>query len=350
MFHLSDKEEPGGLIQSWFSKNIESKRIESKRIAKRKKVKSLKMSSVNHSQTHVNQYCHDLQKIYRNLDPNAMTSLAAIFFSLGLLGVLMNSFVVFCIHKTKQLDVQSIQLFRNFSIIDIFNSIINFIHLKAIFSDPRQTGCTFNYVLACMLKFSIHSSRMMVPITAIDRYIHIKHHAEYALIFTPLRFKFIHVLYFICTLYQSSITTVIVLVNGTYPSLKYTIPLSCAVVLLTVFLYLKSINLLKQHVNTTTNLTSSKRSIVKITSLYFYGYLFNIAILLAQPFLAKIVIQISGANSSASSVQRVIFHVTPTLIAIVNALAFLWINRKCRALLRSFFKFNNTDSVSTIDN
>ena len=303
------------------------------------------MPALNHTQTSVSLYCHDMRKVYENLDSKAKIILTVIFASLAVLGVLINSLVVFCIHRTKQLDVQSIRLFHNSSIITILNSMTNFVHLKAIL-DPYETGCIFHYSLTCMLKFAIYSSRFMVPITAIDRFIHIKYHNNYSSIFTPLRFKMIHVVYFICTVYQSSIATVLVALKVDLTSLKFTLPLNVVTALGSIFLYLKSIHLLQRHVDTTT-ISTSQRSIVKITSMYFYAYVFNMMIFLAQPFLVKMIHYIAGPDSSALSVQLLVFHVTPTAIGIVNAFAFLKINRKCCGLLKSFLRFND-DAVSTI--
>ena len=166
----------------------------------------------------------------------------------------------------------------------------------------------------------------MVPITAIDRYIHIKYHNNYSSIFSPFRFKIVHVLYFIFVFYQVSISMVI------------TMPLNAIFFIVVVSFYLKSIYLLKLHVNSI-ELSSSKRNIVKIASRYFYFYLLNMIVLLIHPFVTRWIKNSEGEDSSALSFNRVIFFAIPTSIAVGNALSFLWINRKCRNLLKSFLFF-----------
>ena len=297
---------------------------------------------VNYS---ANQGCQDIRKIYENLDQEAKIILTGFFATLGILGILCNSFVVFCIHKTKQLEIQSIKLFRNFSIIDTFNSIVNFLHLKIIL-DPQETECMLHYSQRALILWTIYSSVFMVPITAIDRYIHIKYHNNYSSIFSPFRFKIVHVLYFIFVFYQVSISMVITVWKGLYKDLIYTMPLNAIVFIVVVSFYLKSIYLLKLHVNSI-ELSSSKRNIVKIASRYFYFYLLNMIVLLIHPFITRWIKNSEGADSSALSFNRVIFFVIPTSIAVGNALSFLWINRKCRHLLKSFLCFGRDPSSST---
>ena len=291
--------------------------------------------------------CQDIREIYENLDQEAKIILTGFFATWGALGILCNSLVVLCIHKTKQLQIQSIKLIRNFSIIDTFNSIVNFLHLKIIL-DPHETECMFYYSLRALILWSIYSSVFMVAITAFDRYIHIKYNNNYSSIFSPFRFKIVHVVYFICAFYQVSISMVITVWKGLYKDLIYTMPSNAIVFIVVVSFYLKSIYLLKKHVNSF-ELSSSKKNIVKIASLYFYFYLLNMIVLLIHPFLTRWIISSAGAVSSALSVNRVMFFVIPSSIAVGNALSFLWINRKCRNLFKSCLCFGS-DSVSSTEN
>ena len=141
------------------------------------------MSVSVHQSNITNIFCQDLKEMYGNIDSKSKIFLTTILSLLGILGVLCNSLVVFCIHKTKQVDIQSIKLYRNFSIIDTFNSIINFVHLKAIIFDPYQTDCMEFYLLRFFLHWAIFSSSYMVPVTGLDRYIHIKYLNNYAIVF-----------------------------------------------------------------------------------------------------------------------------------------------------------------------
>lgn len=180
------------------------------------------MSVSVHQSNITNIFCQDLKEMYGNIDSKSKIFLTTILSLLGILGVLCNSLVVFCIHKTKQVDIQSIKLYRNFSIIDTFNSIVNFVHLKAIIFDPYQTECMEFYLLRFFLHWAIFSSSYMVPVTGLDRYIHIKYLNNYTIVFTPLKFIIVFVLYFICALTQAVASVVLIVFKGAYADLKYT--------------------------------------------------------------------------------------------------------------------------------
>ena len=293
------------------------------------------MSVSVHQSNITNIFCQDLKEIYGNIDSKSKIFLTTILSLLGILGVLCNSLVVFCIHKTKQVDIQSIKLYRNFSIIDTFNSIINFVHLKAIIFDPYQTDCMEFYLLRFFLHWAIFSSSYMVPVTGLDRYIHIKYLNNYAIVFTPLKFITVFVLYFICALTQAVASVVLIVFKGAYADLKYTMPLNFSCFLLIVFLQLKSIYLLKNL--SMIGISSSKRNIVKIASMYFYFYLLTSLVLIVHSFVTKLLKNSRSVDLSLLSVNRVIFFTIPSFMAIGNALTFLWINRKCRTFLKSAF-------------
>ena len=292
-------------------------------------------------------YCQHRRKIYQNLDTNARIVLTSCFSVIGVIGVLVNLLVIFIIHRTKQLDVQSVQLFRNFSILDAFTSIINFVHLKAIL-DPNQAGCEVYYVLSFLLHWAIYSSSFMVLITGLDRYIHIKYLKDYKIIFTPLRFKVVLVLYFICIIYQSSITAFMLISKGPVTAGPYTMPLNVFGLIGIIYFYSKSIFILKKHSADTITTLSTKKSIVKIAVLYFYFYLFNIAILLVYQALANWTGALNNVDLSTQSVLGTVYSIFPTLTAIVNAFAFLLINTKSRNWLKSFFTSNRVFNSSKI--
>ena len=289
------------------------------------------LTSWNYTQENV--FCQDLRGVYGNIDSKGKIALTIIFSSLGIIGFLSNSLVVICIHKTKQLDVQSIKLYRNFSVIDAFNSFVNFVHLKIIL-DPYQTECVYHYILRSMLHWTLFSSSFMIPVTAIDRYIHIKHHNNYATVFSPLRFKIALVLYFICSIIQSIVATVVVSLKGFYADLKYTMPLNFIFFVAIVFLHLRSIHLLKKY-SMASSISSSKRNIVKIASMYFYFYLCSVLIILIHPFVTSWLRNSIDTDLSVLSVNRTIYFSVTTFMAIGNAMTFLWINQKCRNLLKS---------------
>ena len=284
-------------------------------------------------------FCQHRRNIYQNLNVYTRNILVSSFAVIGFIGVLVNLLVVFVIHRTKQLNVQSIQLFHIFSILDAFTSSINFVHLKAFF-DPYQTRCEVYYVLSFLLHWGIYSSSFMVLITGLDRYIHVKYLIDYKVIFTSLRFKMVLVLYFVCVIYQSSITAFMVILKGPKTAGPYTMPLSVLGLIGITYLYSKSIIILKKHSKDSIDISPSKRNIVKIAVFYFYFYLINITILLVFQALANWTGVTISVDLNGQSVLGIIYTIAPTITTIVNALAFLLINKKSCVWLKSCFKFN----------
>ena len=70
--------------------------------------------------------------------------------------------VVFVIHKTSQLSMQSIKLFRVLSIIDTLNSTVILLHLKVMLYP--QASCMYYYVLNFLLFFGIYNTMCIVAV------------------------------------------------------------------------------------------------------------------------------------------------------------------------------------------
>ena len=285
-----------------------------------------------------NAYCQHRRSIYQNLDPKARIILSVLFAPSGIIGILCNSLVVYCIHKTRQLNLQSMNLLRNFSALDITTSSVNFVFLKVIL-DPYAAECRFYYAFCFLRTWAIYSSFYMVPVTGFDRYIHIQYSADYGRVFTPLRKNAVLVLYLACVLYLSITSTVTRILNGPHTSFKYTMPLNVFIFLATNIFYLRSMLTLKTHA-ARTNIggvtSSSRRSIIKITAVYYYFYLVSSLVLLTHPFLAKWM-RVSFGDSSILSIHRLSSSFISTIASISSAVALLWINTKSRNCLKSLF-------------
>ena len=299
-------------------------------------------------------YCQYRRTIYQNLKPNAKITLRFVFTAVGIIGVLINALVVVVIHRTKQLNVQSIILFRNFSILDIFTSLTNFVHLKAILDEQHhKTKCEVYYVLTFILHWAIYSSSFMVFITGLDRYIHIKYLTDYDIIFTRNRFKVVGLVYLTSVLYQATATTVALMSKGPKTAGEYTVILNVLVFLGIIFFYSRSIFMLKKHMKATRRISSMKRNITKIAALYFYFYIINIGILIMFQVVGNWTKVLDGVDASSNSVIGIIYFILPGFTAIVNAFGFLRINRKAKRWMKSFLPTNrriqNIDNVSMGD-
>ena len=282
-------------------------------------------------------YCQFRRTIYQNLEPNTKTTLGVAFTVVGIIGVLINTLVVIVIHRTKQLNIQSIELFRNFNIIDIFISMTNFLHLIAILDlHHHETKCKVYYILTFLLHLAIYSSSFMVFFTGLDRYIHIKYLKDYNSVFTRLRFKLVGLLFLVYVLYQSIATTISLVTLGPRSAAKYTLELNVLIFVGIIFFYSRSLFILKRHLKATREISSMKRNIVKICALYFYFYIINIGILIIYQVVGNWTKVLDGFDESTKSVIGIIYFIFPGLTTIVNAFGFLWINRKAKRWIKSF--------------
>ena len=295
-------------------------------------------------------YCEYRRRIYEKLDSNAKLILITLFSITGVFGVFSNIVVVFAIHKTNQLTIQSIKLFRVLSILDTFNSMSNFFHLKSIVQ-PFNTSCNYLCAMHFVLYFGIYNSTFMVAVVALDRFLHIFYLQNYNSVFTVPRFRFAITITLLMSVYQSCATVVSIISNRPGGSGKYTFHLNVLCFVSVIFFYTASLVKLKTHSQVSLNISNTQRSILRITAMYFYFYLVNLASLLLFQILFNWtdVIANLGDESDRRLVGTVYFNI-PAIIGTVNAIAFLWINRRSRDWLKSFFRPNRVAAVEAQQN
>ena len=288
---------------------------------------------------HTLSYCQYKHQLYENLDSNAKLVLIILFFITGVLGVFSNIVVVFAIHKTNQLTIQSIKLFYFLSIFDAFNSLSNFFHLKVMLF-PYQTSCIYIYALNLALHLFLYNSMFMVGVVALDRFLHITYLQNYSSVFTAKRFKLSIAITLLIVTYQASATMISGLINGHGFAGRYTIYLNTVGFVFVIFLYTASLVKLRTHIRTVANISNTQRSILKITAMWFNFYFVNLASLLLYQFLNNWTNILSKLSKSEISVIKVGYLNIPAFIGTVNAFAFLWVNKKSRNWLKTFFRPN----------
>ena len=286
-----------------------------------------------------NDYCTVIRDMYGSVETNTKIALVTVFSLTGFMGVLFNVVLVIAIHKTNQLAVQSIRLFRLLSILDTFNSIINFFHLRIMLL-ANKSSCFLYYALNYLVFFAMYNSFAMVVVVAIDRLMHVRYLQNYSRVFTSLRFKLTIGVFMILALYQSCATTYSNIAEGPRKGGKYTIQLNVIFFFAIIFFYTSSLVILKKHSQSSvvTNLSNSTRNILKITGLYFYFYIINVSV----PLLYQIVGNWTGLllklDENGKSVAGIVIYNMPAFIGAVNAVAFLRINKKCRRWVGSFLQ------------
>ena len=187
-----------------------------------------------------NQFCQHRGTIYQNLNGPVRNALITVFACTGIFGFFINLLVVYLIHKTQQLEIQSIRLIRNLNSIDCVNSLINSLHLIAI-GDPYHTRCEFFYTMAFLRNWIIYNSTFTVVVVAIDRFIHVKYLNDYGRVLTSFRFNILLVLYIFCVLLQSCLHSFVNVLKGPFNAAFYVMPLNYSIFTVTVVIYVWSI-------------------------------------------------------------------------------------------------------------
>ena len=288
---------------------------------------------------HTLPYCQYKRQLYENLDSNGKLVLIILFFITSVLGVFSNIVVVFAIHKTNQLTIQSIKLFLVLSILDTFNSMSIFFLLRVMFN-PLTASCSYFYFLIFVLHFGTYNSTFMIAVVALDRFLHIFYMQSYSSVFTAKRFKFAISITLLLVMYQASATLISAVINGPGVAGTYTIYLNVLFLLFIIVFYSMSLVKLRTHSRTVANISNTQRSILKITAMWFNFYFVNLASLLLYQFLNNWTNILSKLSKSEISVIKVGYLNIPAFIGTVNAFAFLWVNKKSRNWLKTFFRPN----------
>ena len=131
-------------------------------------------------------------------------------------GVLCHALIVLSIHRIRQLGSQSIKLFRNINIIEMFP-------FEACFRNIQYRMYVLLLRHVCAFFGAVYSSSFMVPLLCLDRYIHVKYTNEYSSIFTPIRFNVLFILSLAGSLCHSYVSTAAVMMGGALKAIRYTL-------------------------------------------------------------------------------------------------------------------------------
>ena len=281
--------------------------------------------------------CHHRRNLHGNLQSNVQFLMIVLFSVSGGFGIFSNMVVVFAIHKTKQMTIQSIKLFHVLSLISIFNSMTNLFRIKGVLF-PYQSSCLYYYAIIFTFFLGVYSSFFMIVVVGLDRYLHITYLQNYSSVFTAKRFKLAITITLLMALYQASATVFSAAMNGPGLAGKYTIPLNALIAVSIIFFYTASLVHLRRRNRFVANTSFAQRRILRITCMYFYFYLANMLILLMYQSLLNWTDIFSKLTQGEKNLLMLSAVNVPTSICIIHAIAFLWINRKSREWLKSFFR------------
>ena len=164
---------------------------------------------------------------------------------------------------------------------------------------------------------------------------HVRYMNEYATTYNKCRFRLSLLAVFIAVLCQSTVTISVNTIQGNRKAFPFVLTVNIIIFITVVILYGKTIGILKAHKRENRSLSSDKRNIVKLSTVYLYLYV------LIQGFLL-VHLMVLSRKHSLLSVQgknffNVFYAVIPSFSGVVNGFAFLMINRRSRILLRQAF-------------
>ena len=240
--------------------------------------------SVEHKVNSPITLCHYQRNLHDNPQPYLKLVLVVLFSVSGVFGLFSNIVVVFAIHKTNQLAIQPIKLFRVLSFISIFNSLTTLFRIKGLLH-PYQSSCLYYHILNFAFFIGVYNSFFIIVVVALDRFLHITYLQNYSSVFTATRFKLSIAATLLLALYQGSATVISLMINGPDAGAKYTFHLNVVIAASIIFFYTASLVLLRRRNRFIANVSFTQRRILRITSTYFYFYLVNMLALLTYQIL-----------------------------------------------------------------
>ena len=250
----------------------------------------------------------------------------------GFIGITMNSIVIFFITRTRQARRnQSIKLLLYLSMVDIFTSLVSFLRITTL--DPGSAeNCNLGAIYYTIQLLSFYMSIYLYALTGFDRFLRIKYLEEYSNVFSKKRFYTVLSTYLFICLFQFIITGFLDSQAYIGYTFQFTFPINVIVMILIIVFYVLSMIYLRRYQRTNQNISEATKSVMKITVVYLYLFIFNIGtIVIVQIFLGSFKLSKSEVIG-----LRNLTGVLPPVIGTLNAIAFLIVNPPTRNLISRF--------------
>ena len=275
-------------------------------------------------------FCRERKQQYDSIPRDGKTFLIAIFSLFCVAGILLNSFVILIIAKTKQYQNQSIKLIMLLSGVDLFNSLTNVLHVGLLLWF-RKVSCIATVLFYFISLLAIYSSAFVVSLVGLDRYLRVLYLNDYQTKFTTFRFHLAICACAFLVIWQSGFSTFSNAQAHYGSGAAYTLPVNAMIVLCITTMYLLSIFKLKGHHKENRSLSTSTRNIVRLATVYFYLYIICQGFMVVYHFFLNVLRRDFG--KSVGPFLAVFIYIIPSLAGTVNAIAFLLINRKAKSFV-----------------
>ena len=288
--------------------------------------------------TSLQQNCVETIHLYRNVNKSWRSGIISGYFILsGILGILINSLLVFLIVRTKQNRNQSMKILMYGSIIGIMNGCISCIHCLQLLIDM---SC-FEFISTNILKlFSVYFSGYFTLIVVLDRYIRVKYCNEYEQVFTPNKLRILIGFVLFLTISFSIATPIVNYNYGSGSAIPFTFSFNLMIFVLGIVLYILSVKKLSSHAENHRDISASNRNIVKFIKIHFFIFILGHGFIIfvhqgLLRFLSLFYKHIIFQYREEIACFLITNYNLPTLIGIINAVVLMIVNNKIRNVIKS---------------
>ena len=281
-------------------------------------------------------FCYQTTILYRKLNYDLRNGISASFIFTSFLGIAVNSLLVYLVKKTKQHENQSIRLLSYSSAINIMISCIGLAHVLQILY-PSTIPCQLVISINFMKLFSLYSSGYFLALLGLDRYLRVRYLNNYENVFTLTRFHVAVFIYVLIAITLPALTTAINYHHGIFYAKKFTIPINITTFLVTMILYILSVNKLRCHIKGQKHISPTTSGIAKIIKIHLT------IVATTQGFQVIFLQTFKDVFLSADENQIKIFVIIcsynlPSIVGIINAIIIIRVNDKIRTFLLRFVK------------
>ena len=238
----------------------------------------------------------------------------------GFTGIVLNSCVIVCIVKTNQLRNQSIKLLFYLSMVDILSSISALLRIVDLVVGSTE-NCRVIAVYYTIYTLSFYMSIYLYALTGFDRYMRIKYLEEYENKFSKKRFYIVLIGYLFTCLFQAIMTGILNSSHNIGYASYYTYPISAFILIAIIVFYILSVLKLREYQRTNEHVSDQTQSMIRLTIIYLYLFIFNVGMIV-------LIHSISQIKSGTS--------VLPSIIGIMNAIAFMKVNPPSKNLISEY--------------
>lgn len=278
--------------------------------------------------------CHTLFHKLHLLSDTSLAVLLSTNILVAIVNMVVNAVLIILIRATKQYTNLSLRLTMYMSITDFFVGAISQQMLTYFIANANsQISCEMQVLLQYILYLFPHITGFFVGIVALDRYVRVKFTNKYSDLMT-LKRQTIAVLVVIVL----AILNCMILISGIFSgnwevALLGIQPLDLLFVTSDIFLYWRSIVLMREHMKANSiDMKHFNRSISKLATIYLV-----LVIIFYPPYLLLDLVQVFVDSDDTT----VVFCHVMSLIWVflnsgVNGISFVLINRKAQRKLQTW--------------